>query len=57
MKDLFQIGIYVDQLWNYDIAHFEEHEVKSWNSQNPLLTEARSCARMEAYVKLMELII
>lgn len=44
--------IFVDT-WN-EIAIFEEHERKAWTSTNPLLTEARECARMEAYVKLAE---
>ena len=39
--------------WN-ECGEFEENEIKAWQSKNPLLTEARTCARVEAYVKLAE---
>lgn len=40
------------KLWN-NIADFETNERKH-ESKNPLLSEARAGARMEAYVKLQE---
>lgn len=43
----------VGDIWD-EIAVFEEHEIQSWQSKNPILTEARTCARMEAYVKLID---
>ena len=42
----------MEQLWN-DIAIFEEGEVEAWKDTDPILQEARACARMEAYVNLM----
>ena len=43
----------VEQLWK-DIAIFEDKEVKAWKGAESNRQEARTCARMEAYVKLME---
>ena len=43
----------VGKIWD-EIAVFEENEVRAWTSKNPILTEARACARMEAYVKLID---
>jgi len=43
----------MEQLWE-DIAIFEQGEVKAWRKSEPNRQEARACARMEAYVKLME---
>ena len=37
-----------------ECGKFEANEIKSWQSKNPILTEARTCARVEAYVKLAE---
>lgn len=44
----------ISQFWN-EIADFEAGEVRSWGSQNPLLTEARAAERMKAYVRLFYL--
>lgn len=41
------------ETWNL-IEPFEEGERRVWKSKNPLLTEARECARMQAYVELAE---
>ena len=43
----------VNKLWS-DIGEFEENEVRVWKSNNALLTEARSSARMQAYVELVD---
>lgn len=48
--------INVTECWN-NIGKFEAREVKTWKNASPLQKEARACARMEAYVKLMERII
>lgn len=46
----------INKLWR-EIGIFEEHERKAWKSKNPILTEARECARMQAYVELVERLI
>lgn len=51
VKDVVVI-IMINELWN-DIAEFEKNEIKN-DSKNPLLSNARQGARMEAYVKLFE---
>lgn len=43
----------IEELWN-DIAIFEEQEVQAWKDTEPTRQEARACARMQAYVELME---
>ncbi len=43
----------IENLWN-DIAIFEDKEVKAWKDVEPLRQESRACARMQAYVELME---
>ena len=43
----------IGELWRI-IGIFEKNEVKAWKSKNPVNTEARLSARMEAYVKLVE---
>ena len=53
MTDKFQIAIYVREAWRY-IDIFEENEIKAWKSTNPLLTEARTAARMQAYIELID---
>lgn len=42
------------QSWE-EIGHFEDREIKAWSSKDPLLEEARTCARMEAYVRNSEI--
>lgn len=43
----------VGKIWD-EIAEFEEREVRAWKSKSAVNTEARACARMEAYVKLID---
>ena len=43
----------IEKLWD-NIAVFEDKEVKGWKDVEPLRQEARACARMQAYVELME---
>ena len=44
----------IKELWDA-IALFEENEEESWKDANPVQQEARAQARMEAYVRLFEL--
>lgn len=44
----------INQFW-HDIAEFETGEIKSWGSDNPNLTEARTCERVKAYNRLFYL--
>ncbi len=43
----------IEELWE-NIAMFEEKEVQAWKNTDPARQEARACARMQAYVALME---
>jgi phage-related protein len=52
----------MNQLWAFihrqsweEIGNFEAKEIKAWHGTNPLLEEARTCARMEAYVRNSEI--
>ena len=51
--ELIDIRKDIEDLWN-TIAKFEQGEVKI-ESKNKVLANARSGARMEAYVKLFDL--